>query len=67
MTRRHLLSAARRPKLEWKQCIRVDVLFRQIVCELLILFSAWHRSDEIFEKAVPYFFWIEKKYTKYMV
>ena len=62
--RRHLLSAARRQRLGWKQSIRVDVVFRQIVCELLILCSAWHRSDEVFDKAIAYYFWIEKNYTK---
>jgi hypothetical protein len=41
-------------------------LLHQIISELLVFFSSWHRSNEVFDKAVAYFFWIEKNETKSM-
>jgi hypothetical protein len=37
--------------------------FPTIASQLLIFLSAWHRSDEVCDRAVAYFFWIVKNYT----
>jgi hypothetical protein len=55
---------AGRPKLGTEESLRVDVVSRQILCEQLIFFSAWHLSDEVFDKAVAYFIGTEKDETK---
>jgi len=55
-------AAEKFPKLGWEP----DIVFRQIVCELLMFVSAWYGSDKVFDKAVAFFVWIETGDTKSM-
>jgi hypothetical protein len=60
-------AAEKFPKLGWEQSLRIDVVFRQIVCELLRFVSAWYRSDKVLDKAATVFVWTETDDTKEMV